>query len=394
MRFTRTVKWGLVLLFWLGWSATCTSFSYSFRVALHKPMAWMELSRMYFAAYALWGPVFTPIAVFMARRFPFDKQTWVRSLIVHCFAAPTIACIHAAICCVFTSWIWPDMAAYGPVANKLQLFQRYFLMNGSDNIFIYWSIVFLMQGWIYYERYRDRELRASVLQTQLAQAQLQALKVQLHPHFLFNTLNSVSELMHQDVKTAERVITRLSDLLRIALESIGVQEVSLSQELEFVKGYLEIEQLRFQDRLRVELDIQPETLDCRIPNLLLQPIVENSIRHGISKSAGAGYIQIFTRKISDRLLVVVSDNGPGLHVNGDGKQSTSNFGLGLSTTRSRLEFLYGREQTFVLNNLPERGLEVRISLPWHCEMPAAKPATKEPLTFALDARPMPEGVHS
>src|SRR5581483_6481763 len=242
MRFTRTARWGLVILFWLGWSAACTSFSYSFRVALHRPTSWVELSHMYFAAYALWGPLFTPIAVFLARRFQFDKQTWASSLVVHCISAPALGAIHAWICVAFSWWIWPEMASLGAV-TKPQMFQRYFLMYGTDNIFIYWSIVLVMQGWIYYERYRDRELRASVLETQLAKAQLQALKVQLHPHFLFNTLNSVSELMHQDVNTAERVITRLSDLLRIALENIGVQEVALRQELDFVQGYLDIEQL-------------------------------------------------------------------------------------------------------------------------------------------------------
>jgi sensor histidine kinase YesM len=355
-------------------------------------MPWMELSRIYFAAYALWGPLFTPIAVFMARRFPFEKQTWLRSLIVHGIAAPAIGCIHAAICVPFSSWIWPEIGAYGGV-TAVQIFQRFFLMYGTDNIFIYWAIVFLIQGWIYYERYRDRELRASVLETQLAKAQLQALKVQLHPHFLFNTLNSVSELMHQDVATAERVITRLSDLLRLALENIGVQEVPLSQELDFVKGYLEIEQLRFQDRLHVELDIAPETLDCRIPNLLLQPIVENAIRHGVQRSSEPGLIQIFARKISDRLLIVVSDNGPGLKLDSSGKAANCNFGLGISTTRSRLEFLYGRQQTFVLNNLPERGLEVRISLPWECSL-VPPPVAIEPLTFLLGSRPMPEGVRS
>jgi two-component system LytT family sensor kinase len=392
MRFTRTVRWGLVILFWLGWSAACTSFSYSFRVALHRPLPWIDLSRMYFAAYALWGPLFTPIAVLMARRFPLDKQTWVRSVIVHGFAAPAIAGIHAWICVAFSWWIWPQMSSFG-AATKPQMFSRYFLMYGTDNIFIYWSIVLLMQGWIYYGRYRDRELTASVLETQLAKAELQALKVQLHPHFLFNTLNSVSELMHEDVASAERVITRLSELLRMALENIGVQEVPLRQELDFAQGYLEIEQLRFHDRLHVDLDIAPETLDCRIPNLLLQPLVENSVRHGISKSSNLGMIRIFTRKISDRLLIVVSDNGPGLAKNGNGKPATANFGLGLSTTRSRLEFLYGQEQTFVLNNLPEGGLEVRISLPWHFD-PVPQPTVREPLTIPIDARPIPQGVSS
>lgn len=389
MRFTRTVRWGLVILFWLGWSAACTSFYYSFRAVLHKPVEWIDVSRMYFAAYALWGPIYTPMAVFIARRFPFDKSTWLRSLVVHCFSAPAIGCIHALICVLFSWWIWPEMAAFGAV-TKVQMFQRYFLMYGTDNIFIYWSIVFAVQGWMYYERYRDRVLRSSVLETQLAKAQLQALKVQLHPHFLFNTLNSVSELMHQDVNSAERVITRLSDLLRLALENIGVQEVLLRTELDFVQGYLEIEQTRFLDRMQVKFDIAPETLDCQVPNLLLQPIVENAVRHGIAKSSGLGVIEVCTRKIADRLLVVVTDNGPGLK---PGRNSSANFGLGLSTTRSRLEFLYGKEQTFVLNNLPERGLEVRISLPWRKEA-MQQVVMPESLTFPVDVRPIPQGVRS
>jgi LytS/YehU family sensor histidine kinase len=196
--------------------------------------------------------------------------------------------------------------------------------------------------------------------------------------------------MHQDVRVAERVITRLSDLLRMTLENIGTQEVTLRDEIEFVKGYLEIEQTRFQDRLKVTYDVAPETLDARIPNLLLQPLVENAVRHGISKSSRAGLIWIRTEKKGDRVILTVRDNGPGLKSNG--RSPATNFGIGLSTTRARLEVLYNHNHTLSLNNLPEGGLEVFIDVPYHCTTVPA--AMTEPLTFSPDARPKLEGVPS
>jgi LytS/YehU family sensor histidine kinase len=268
--------------------------------------------------------------------------------------------------------------------------RRNFLMNGSDDIFIYWSIVFVVQAWMYYQRYRDRELRTSVLESQLAKAQLQALKVQLHPHFLFNTLNSISELMHEDVRGAERMITRLSDLLRITLENLGTQEITLREEMDFVRGYLEIEQTRFHDRLQVSYDVAPETLDVRVPNLLLQPIVENAVRHGISKSSKSGLIQIKSERQGDRVILTVRDNGPGLKSNGHSQ--SSNFGIGLSTTRTRLQFLYGGDHSLALNNLAAGGLEVRMNVPMQWEV---KPEVKEEsLTIHPEPRPMMEGVRT
>jgi LytS/YehU family sensor histidine kinase len=234
-------------------------------------------------------------------------------------------------------------------------------------------------------------LRASALETQLAKAQLQALKVQLHPHFLFNTLNSISELMHQDVRVAERMITRLSDLLRMTLENIGTQEITLREEVEFVKGYLEIEQTRFQDRLKVTFDIAPETLDANVPNLLLQPIVENAIRHGIAKSSKPGLIDIKSVKQGDRVVLTVRDNGPGIKNNG--YSPATNFGIGLSTTRTRLHFLYGKDHSLALNNMVDGGLEVRIDVPCHPHVPGTEVAA-EPLTIRPDARPILQGVRS
>jgi two-component system, LytTR family, sensor kinase len=388
MRMTRITRWGLVTLFWMGWSAACASFMYSWRLAIGKPVVWITIAPFYFAAYAVWGPIFSPITVSLAKRFTIEKTDWLRSVLVHMMLAPCVCLVHGFLTTMMDPWLWPDMNSRDPFFHALR---RNFLATAGDDIFIYWSIVFMVQGWLYYQRYRDRELRASVLETQLAKAQLQALKVQLHPHFLFNTLNSVTELMHQDVHVAERVITRLSDLLRMTLENIGTQEVTLRDEFEFVKGYLEIEQTRFQDRLRISYDISPEVLDACVPNLLLQPVVENAIRHGIAKSSKQGIVHIEARKEGSNVVLSVFDNGPGLKING--KSPAANFGIGLSTTRTRLDFLYGVDQySLTLKNRPEGGLEARIVIPFSSNLVTV--AVPEPLTIPSEVRPTLEGVRS
>jgi two-component system, LytTR family, sensor kinase len=386
MRMTPITKWGSVVLFWLGWSVAVATFSFSWRAAINMPVEWTALAPLYFAAYAVWA-IFTPLVVWLSKRFPFEKGRWSRTIPIHVCLAPCVSILHALITTSLNPWIWPTMTTSEPLLHSVQ---RNFLMMGSDDIFIYWSITFVVQGWMYYQRYRDRELRNSVLETQLAKAQLQALKVQLHPHFLFNTLNSVSELMHQDVRSAERVITRLSDLLRMTLENIGAQEVTLREEVDFVRGYLEIEQTRFQDRLKVDYQIASETLDARVPNLMLQPLVENAIRHGIAKSSQAGLILIQSELHGTRITIRIRDNGPGIRSNGN---SGGNFGIGLSTTRARLEFLYGRDHSLELNNLPEGGLEVRLVIPFHSAGATAEVSSR-PLTVSEQPRPILEGVRS
>ena len=159
---------------------------------------------------------------------------------------------------------------------------------------------------------QDRALRAAHLETRLAEAQLQALQRQLHPHFLFNTLNGISALMHRDVHAADRMLVRLSDLLRMALDRRSAQEVPLSDDLEFLAKYLEIEQARFGERLSVRYDFDPETLDALVPNLLLQPLVENSVRHAIAALSEGGVIEVTSRRVGDTLELRVRDNGPGL----------------------------------------------------------------------------------
>ena len=235
----------------------------------------------------------------------------------------------------------------------------YLIYVFHQNFVTYWIVVAATQGYLYYSRYREGELRTAQLSAQLAQAQLQALRMQLHPHFLFNTLNAISTLVHKDPEIADRMIARLSDLLRLTLENIGVQEVRLAQELQFLERYLEIERMRFPDRLQVRMHIAPETLDARAPYLILQPIVENAIRHGIAPRSTLGTVEIRAECKNDRLILEVRDDGPGISPDRIPKD-----GVGISSTRARLERLYGAAHQFELRNAAEGGLVVTLAMPF------------------------------
>jgi LytS/YehU family sensor histidine kinase len=230
-------------------------------------------------------------------------------------------------------------------------------------VLVYWAILGAYQGFDYHRKFREREKRAVQLEAQLVQAQLQALKMQLHPHFLFNTLNSISALLHHDPESADRMIARLGSFLRLTLDNSGEQEVTLQKELEFLKCYLEIEQVRFQDRLTVSYDVAPETLDAMVPNLVWQPIVENAIRHAIAPRSGCGHIEVRAQRLGDTLQLQVKDDGPGLaskeHSSGSSK------GLGLANTRERLRQLYGSDHRFELANGSGQGLIVTVEVPFN-----------------------------
>ncbi len=287
----------------------------------------------------------------LARRFRFEVGTWRGSLAMHAIGSAVFSLAYMAI----RAWVgqWQSQATYAEAFKPLLVKTWHF------NLLIYWVIVAVSQAFDYYRKYRERELRASELEKRLAQAKLQALQMQLNPHFLFNTLHSISALLHKDVEAADRMIVRLSDLLRSALGSSDTQEVPLRQELEFVGRYLEIEQTRFGERLTVKMDIAPNTLDAQVPNLVLQPLVENAIRHGIEPRSGPGCIQLRAHRQSGTLMLEVSDDGPGLRNNGPIKE-----GVGLSNTRARLRELYGPSHGFQLVNGPEGGLRVELRLPF------------------------------
>ncbi|HEX6049656.1 MAG TPA: histidine kinase [Gemmatimonadaceae bacterium] len=229
------------------------------------------------------------------------------------------------------------------------------------NVATFWVILGIGAAFEYYAKYRERELRASQLESRLAQAQLDVLRMQLQPHFLFNTLHTISAFMQEgEIEAADRMITRLSDLLRLALDSAGDQEVPLRQEMDFLRRYLEIQQIRFQDQLRVRLEVPDELLDARVPSLILQPLVENAIKHGITPRAEGGQVMIQVTRTDGDLRLAVRDDGPGLV---DPARGHSSSGVGLANTRARLAQLYADRHRFVVANHPDGGVLVELSIP-------------------------------
>jgi two-component sensor histidine kinase len=216
--------------------------------------------------------------------------------------------------------------------------------------------------WYFYKRDRDRELQASQLESKLSQAQLQILEMQLQPHFLFNTLNGIMVLIKHEPDMASRMIARLSEFLRLTLESAGEQEVTLRRELEYLNRYVQIEQLRFGDRLTVEQEVNPDVLDALVPNLILQPLVENAIKHGVSKRRGPAIIRVEAERDNGSLTIHVRDNGGGLHTQ-SGERIKE--GIGLRNTRTRLQYLYGAAQGFDLSSPAKGGVDVRLTIPYH-----------------------------
>jgi two-component system, LytTR family, sensor kinase len=319
-------------------------------------ISFFELLLSSFTECFVW--VFLTLAIFwLVRRFPLGQGKWSRSLAVH---------VGACLLCGFLEVLLSVLAAeiirqefVKPTISMNVLF-LYFAAKLNNNIFFYWAIVAVAHVVRYYRQFRERELHTSQLETKLAQTQLQILKMQLHPHFLFNTLNAISALIHQDVELADRMIARLGDLLRTTLDNANQQEVPFKQELDFIQPYLEIEKARLGSRLTVDLQIEPAVMDARVPNLILQPLVENAIRHGIAGRPGPGRIRIHAHRDNGTLRLAISDSGPGLKaVVENGK------GIGLANTRARLEKLYGPRQQLELSNGPDGGLQVGITIPFH-----------------------------
>jgi hypothetical protein len=300
----------------------------------------------------LWA-LLLPAVVWTARRFPVEAATWRRAVAAHVMFGVVVAVAKYAID-VGAGGVLPWMPGRGFTRTA-------FLFDFYPNVLTYAVLVVAVHAVEYGRRVRDRDLRASQLEATLAQVQLQVLRMQLQPHFLFNTLNAVTALMHRDVDAAERMLVRLSDLLRLTIEKIGVQDVSVREELEFLRSYLEIEETRFPDRLTVSLQVDPEALDARVPHLILQPLVENSIRHGVEQRSTPGCIHVSATRRNGVLELSVQDEGPGLP---EGWVAAECDGLGLANVRERLERLYGADHRLELVNRPEGGVLARMSLPF------------------------------
>jgi hypothetical protein len=307
--------------------------------------------------YAL-GVVSIGVIWFANRRQPMPNRIgfW---LLNHVAAALFFAGIYA----VFTSWLVagePSVMHPGQILTFSYLMGKFWLHYVVVYFLIYWVVMLGHLGWHYYSRFREREVETAQLQRELVEARLEALRMQLNPHFLFNTLHAISALIHESPAAADRVLARLSELLRLSLDQTKPQEVPLSEELSFLDRYLEIEQTRFAEHLTVQKQIDAETLSALVPYLILQPLVENAIRHGIEPRESPGLLRVCASRKDGQLELRVIDNGDGLS---DGI-SRPPEGIGLSNTRARLRHLYGDHCSFQLVPADGGGLEARVVVPF------------------------------
>jgi len=353
-----TLRWVRWLLAFTVWTLIGLAFAgqlYLVRAKLGDPVSWQFAIGRNLADWYVFAILSIPVW-WLARHFPIERARWHRTLVIHLAGA---ACF--SICWMLFRAALEHFQSRGdpqPVSFETA-FSHALVATFVFNTLIYWALVSIAHALGYYLKYQERTIRAAELEKRLTEAKLQALQMQLNPHFLFNTLHAISALMHQNVEAADRMLARLSDLLRYALESTDSQEVPLRKELDFLTRYLEIEQARFGERLQVRLQIEPAAMDANVPNLILQPLVENAIKHGIEPHARPGIVELRAQKQNSTLRLEVEDNGAGL-------QSTtpSGFGVGLSNTRARLEQLYGSDHCLEMLDGARGGLLVRLSIPW------------------------------
>lgn len=348
----------------------------------HVPISWWVSLVSWLIGVNL-AAALTPGILWLGRRFPFERRIWLRRTLLHLLFSVIFSLLQLTLDAAILSWLGIFSAIMKPsFAATLVLL---LVLGFHSNIISYWTILGIQYAFHYYGQYQERkrralqlELQAAGLRTQLVQAQLTALKGQLQPHFLFNTLNAIMVLVRQGKgPQAEEMLARLSDLLRCVLDEVEAQEVPLRRELEYLALYLSIEEVRFQDRLRVEISTGPETLDALVPHLGLQPLVENAIRHGIGSRSAAGRLEIRAARVGETLEIQVRDDGPGLPPEGPDSR-----GIGLANTRARLQQLYGGAAALTLENGAAGGAVATLILPYRA---GPGPAAAERLEIhALD----------
>ena len=314
-----------------------------------------------FVTYFFWV-LLTPVVFRFISRYSVERHNWRQRVAMH-FAVAIVVAITADIFTDFVRvYLFPsDLRWRFPFDPVRDIRQLWFL----NELIIYFALLAAGIARDYFLRYRARQEEAGLLRTQLVEARLEALRMQLNPHFLFNTLHAVSSLVEHDPRGVRRMIARLSGLLRYTLEESKTQEVPLRHELGFLRDYIEIQQIRFQGRLEVIEEIDPETLDALLPGLIIQPLLENAIKHGVSKADRGGVIEIHSRRVGHQLEVSIIDNGPGIESSGDGVGDDSRSGLGLANTRERLQALYGDAQTLSLRSGSDGGTIATVSVPYH-----------------------------
>ncbi len=295
------------------------------------------------------------ITLQLTKRFPLVGARKFRNLAIHLPAAILLTTMLSLVLVLLRP---PPLPWEG--VTLWELMQIVHLRFLGTFLMLYVGVVGIQHAALYYRAFQSREMHATLLESQLANAQLDVLKMQLQPHFLFNTLNTIASLLYKDLAGAQRMIVRLSDLLRLSLESSASHEVTLEEEVKFLDQYVEIQRVRFGERLDFGYEIDNSCLGLQVPRLILQPLVENSIRHGIGESAGTARIEVAAFCEGERLIIEVRDNGSGIAAMVNREKEN---GIGIRNTRARLRQLYGERQSMTFYDVQPRGLTARIEIP-------------------------------
>ncbi|MES2179968.1 MAG: histidine kinase [Gemmatimonadota bacterium] len=344
----RPWKWMLVNV--AAWSVLATLFA--IQGAVRGNVAVYQVFAHTFASFAPCA-ILTPGMAILARQFRFTDERRRRAIAAHLAGALAFVLIGGVM-----MGIAEKLVGGFPKQTMLGAARLATIGYVTANILTYVSVIAIAQAVLYAVESRNRELNEAVLLTQLAEARLHVLSSQLQPHFLFNTLHAISALVRDEPVQAERLLAKLSDLLRHVLQDGNQAETSLAKELSFLEKYVELQEARFGPRLSVQFQVDPRVVDARVPHLLLQPLVENAIRHGTSRRPTAGLIEIGAVRDGTRLQLFVRDNGAGIPDDGVVRD-----GIGLSSTKARLRQLYGDDHTFALERVTTGGTVCRVSVP-------------------------------
>jgi sensor histidine kinase YesM len=355
-----SMKRRLILAMWLFalWNAVALLFAiqwYTYDSLHGVPHPWHEYARWNVEQWYTWAAL-SPLVLWLAAKRPIAPRHLLRTLPLHLIASAVVAVI--AICI---------QAVLSHVFNTERESIRYYIAlylskNVAINVATYWGLTVLAQTLSYYRENTSRQLRETDLERQLAQAQLQVLQMQLHPHFLFNTLHAIGTLIQEDPASAEQMLLDLGSLLREFLDRQSSQQISLQRELHLVDLYLNIQRIRFRDRLLVLSHIAPETIDCSVPSLILQPIVENAIVHGIAKNPGGDTVELATSLQDGKLVIEISNSNSVLPHEVDRNRSGS--GVGLSNTKQRLTQIYNGAAALSISGRTPRGVTCQIVMPF------------------------------
>ena len=375
-------RWSIILLAWLIPSSIAvlqSTAGYALRGMLAREWIW---ALMQFPRWMTWALV-TPLIFYASERVSFTRGRIGRAILTHLLIAfvlgAAVELVWMRLSLALSALLEPEQMARMPT-SRIEIYSTAVLTRLLSGAFTYAAVLGIATTLGYHRRFREREVRAAQLEAQLALAQVQALKMQVHPHFLFNTLHAVTVLIREDPAAATRVVTRLGDLLRLTLSRATTAQVSFRRELEILTLYLEIERMRFHDRLEINYDVQAATLAALVPDLILQPLVENAIKHGVSPNAGVGRIDVHSRRDGEWLVLEIRDNGAGL---APGERPRD--GVGLTTTKARLDRLYGAYHELTLANRDEGGFVARIRIPFQLSTDERYEVPVEPIPFAAPA---------